>query len=226
RYLADLLRRLPHADVHRFEGAGHLLPEDADVAGTIAQWLTTQSKTALSAEKTLPPSAESAVFHRPLSAVLEERRDDDRPAVIARRPDDVETATWRDLATRVRHLALGLHDSGVRPGQRVSLLITPGVDLTTALFACLRLGAIAVIADQGLGLRGMSRAVRGAAPDVVIGIERGLAGARMLSWPGRRISATDLAPARARALGADTSIPALIARGADLDRAGTALPPV
>ncbi|MBN3585815.1 hypothetical protein JYB64_25835, partial [Algoriphagus aestuarii] len=79
---------------------------------------------------------------------------------------------------------------------------------------------------QGLGLGGMSRAIRGAAPDVVIGIERGLLGARLLSWPGRRVSATDLAPARARALGADTSIPALIARGADLDRAGTALPPV
>uniref|UniRef100_UPI002622F439 alpha/beta fold hydrolase n=1 Tax=uncultured Georgenia sp. TaxID=378209 RepID=UPI002622F439 len=42
RYLEDLLRRLPHADVHRFEEAGHLLPEDADVAGTVVRWLRTR----------------------------------------------------------------------------------------------------------------------------------------------------------------------------------------
>src|SRR5690606_40853206 len=95
---------------------------------------------------------------------------------------------------RVRRLALGLHDAGLRPGDRVSLLITPGVDLTTALFACLRLGAVVVLADQGLGLRGMSRAVRGAAPVVVIGIDRGLLWSRLLARPGRRIAAAGLAP--------------------------------
>ena len=33
RYLDDLMRRAPHADVHRFEEASHLVWEDADVAG-------------------------------------------------------------------------------------------------------------------------------------------------------------------------------------------------
>ena len=32
RYLRDLQRRLPHAQTHRFEGAGHLVIEDAPVA--------------------------------------------------------------------------------------------------------------------------------------------------------------------------------------------------
>ena len=32
RYLADLLERLTHADVHRFEGSGHLLAEDRNIA--------------------------------------------------------------------------------------------------------------------------------------------------------------------------------------------------
>lgn len=39
RYLDDLTERAPHADVHRFEGAGHLLPDDADVAGAVFDWL-------------------------------------------------------------------------------------------------------------------------------------------------------------------------------------------
>ncbi|MET0784246.1 MAG: alpha/beta fold hydrolase, partial [Leifsonia flava] len=33
RYLDDLQRRMPHADVHRFENAGHLIAEDVEYAG-------------------------------------------------------------------------------------------------------------------------------------------------------------------------------------------------
>ncbi|WP_413450406.1 alpha/beta fold hydrolase [Georgenia phoenicis] len=230
RYLDDILRRLPHADVHRFEGAGHLLAEDVDVAGTVVRWLDARFPTPLPADSTVTAdstlTADCGVVTRPLAAVLDERREDDAPAVVALHPGGTDTVTWRDLATRVRHLALGLHDAGVRPGQRVSLLVTPGVDLTTALFACLRLGAVAVIADQGLGLRGMSRAIRGASPDVVMGIDRGLVGARLLSWPGRRVAVSELPPAQARALGVSDSLPGLLARGAELERAGTDLPPL
>lgn len=39
RYLRDLIARVPHAAVHRFEGTSHLVWEDADVAGTLAAWL-------------------------------------------------------------------------------------------------------------------------------------------------------------------------------------------
>ena len=39
RYLRDLIDRLPHADVHRFEGAGHLVPEDRDIAAPVFTWL-------------------------------------------------------------------------------------------------------------------------------------------------------------------------------------------
>ncbi len=232
RYLDDLLRRLPHADVHRFEGAGHLLAEDVDVAGTVVRWLdaTFPANTPVTPGSRLTaesaPTADTSLSARPLAAVLDERRDDDAPAVVALHAGGTDTVSWRDLATRVRHLALGLHDAGVRPGQRVSLLVTPGVDLTTALFACLRLGAVAVIADQGLGLRGMSRAIRGASPDVVIGIDRGLVGARLLSWPGRRVAVSELPTAQARALGVSDTLPGLIARGAELEGAGTDLPPL
>src|SRR5690606_7556465 len=121
-------------------------------------------------------------------------------------------------------LSLGLHATGVRPGQRVSLLIPPGVGLTTALFACLRMGAVVVLADQGLGVRGMGRAIRGAGPDVVLGIERGLAAARALSWPGRRIAATDLSPLAATALGVSGTVPDLIRRGAALATEGVSVP--
>ena len=69
----------------------------------------------------------------------------------------------------MREIAAGLHRIGVQPGDRVSLLVQPGADLTAVLYACLRIGAVVVVADAGLGLRGLTRAVRGARPDHVIG---------------------------------------------------------
>ena len=60
------------------------------------------------------------------------------------------------------------------------------------LYACLRLGAVVVVADAGLGTRGLSRAVKGATPDFLIGIDKALAAASVLGWPGRRISVRDL----------------------------------
>ncbi|WP_258935492.1 alpha/beta hydrolase [Nesterenkonia pannonica] len=39
RYLADLRERVPHADLHRYEGASHLLIEDRDLTGPLFQWL-------------------------------------------------------------------------------------------------------------------------------------------------------------------------------------------
>ncbi|MGO1509863.1 MAG: alpha/beta fold hydrolase [Actinomycetaceae bacterium] len=252
RYLRDLLERLPHADVQRFEGAGHLLPEDADVAGTVVRWLDarlpgadvvppgavpldaepfdaedptpTPTPTPMPTPTPAPTPTPEPAPYRPLTAVLTERAESDEAAVVALSEDGTETVSWRELATRARHLALGLHELGVRPGHRVSLLVTPGVGLTTALFACLHLGAVVVLTDQGLGLRGMSRALRGADPDVLIGIDRALVGARLLGWPGRRVAATDLSPGRARALGARTTVPDLVARGALLERDGATLP--
>ncbi len=39
RYLKDLIGRLPHAEVHRYEGAGHLVAEDRDIAAPVFDWL-------------------------------------------------------------------------------------------------------------------------------------------------------------------------------------------
>ncbi|WP_154796904.1 alpha/beta fold hydrolase [Occultella kanbiaonis] len=228
RYLRDLLRRLPHADVHRFEGAGHLLPEDADVAGTVLAWLNARLEAPSDAIAGasdgggVTPEGDFV----PISAVLESQAERTGPAVVALAGGATHTLTWSELAARVEDLAAGLAAAGVRPAQRVSLLVTPGVDLTTCLFACLRIGAVVVLADQGLGRAGMSRAIRGADPDHLIGVERALVGARVLGWPGRRISVTDLAPARRRALGVEATVPGLIARGAALRAAGTDLGPM
>ncbi|MHB1064972.1 MAG: AMP-binding protein, partial [Georgenia sp.] len=182
---------------------------------------------------------------RPLYAVLSERADSDAPAVVELTDSGPGASSWSELAVRVHHLALGLADAGVRPGHRVSLLITPGADLTTAAFACLRLGAVVILADSGLGVLGLHRVIRAVeaeAPDHIIGIERAIVAARLLGLPGQKFivyrrhgrvvgegGLVDHLPprtahSRRRALGIFGSVRELRARGAVLAAAGAALP--
>ena len=64
-----------------------------------------------------------------------------------------------------------------------------------------------VLADAGLGPVGLARALRGAAPDHVIGVARGLALARLLGIPGRRILAGRASRALRRLLGSPPAWP-------------------
>ncbi|MFS2032206.1 alpha/beta fold hydrolase, partial [Curtobacterium sp. CT11-45] len=161
RYLDDLAERLPHADVHRFEGAGHLLPDDADVAGTVVEWLgdhLPDGRVPVGAEPSLQaPTDDDADVRRPLWAALHELRDSDEAALVEMAAaGGPRTVSWRLLARRVDEIAAGLVDLGVRAGDRVSLLVTPGADLTAVLYASVRIGAVVVVADAGLGLRGLT----------------------------------------------------------------------
>ncbi|PWJ55738.1 Acyl-CoA synthetase (AMP-forming)/AMP-acid ligase II [Quadrisphaera granulorum] len=204
RYFQDLRARLPQADVHRFEGTGHLLVEDVEpergVAGTVVRWLKQLhgASSPISPTSTFTPAPKRP----PLWAALRERSQDDAVAVAQLRPGaPAETLTWKQLAARVEDLAEGLAASGVVPGQRVALLVPPGPDLSALFSACLRLGAVVVVADAGLGVKGLTRAVASADPAVVIGIERALLAARALNWPGRRVLAGPSTGLKRRALG-------------------------
>jgi len=242
RYLDDLAERLPQADVHRFEGAGHLLPDDADVAGTVFEWLgdhlpdghvpaadgpesRAQRPIVGPGARETSPSPSLGFGQRPLWAALDDLRDSDEPALVEMAaPGGPRTISWRLLARRIDEVAAGLLAVGVRPGHRVSLLVTPGADLTAALYASVRIGATVVVADAGLGLRGLTRAVRGARPDWIIGALPGLGAARALGWPGRRIATVALPGPARRALRVEHTLVEVARLGARRLAAGVSLP--
>ena len=195
-YLRDLLSRLPQADVHRFEGASHLVTEDRpQTAAAIARWITASVGPAAGGHAgpapakgpTLDPTAgaDGAKAGRPLWAALDERRDDPSPAIVE---PGGRVTSFAALAGLVDRSAAALQDLGVRRGDRVALLIEPGLDLTVVVYACWRLGAVIVVADAGLGLRRLGRALRGSGGDWVVGSRKGLLAARVLRVPGRRLS--------------------------------------
>lgn len=225
RYLDDLVDRLPHADVHRFEGAGHLIAEDVDYAGAVLAWLGERTSPGAPTESSEPagargPELDPHITKAPdptaaasLWKYLDGLRDSDETALIEMAPrggSAPRIVSWRVLARRVDELAAGFARIGVKRGHRVSLLVPPGADLTAVLYACLRIGAVVVVADAGLGLRGLTRAVRGAWCDHVIGALPGLTAARALGWPGQKISVDRLPRAAAAALGVAYSLRTVI----------------
>ncbi|MBG6212494.1 MULTISPECIES: alpha/beta fold hydrolase [unclassified Cryobacterium] len=234
RYLDDLLERMPHARVHRFEGAGHLLAEDADYSAAALLWLG--DAVVPPAEPPVVPPVEppgnaaaaagpwAVAGTHPLWYFLDELRDSDETALVDMQPAP-RTVSWRLLSLRVRQIAAGLVHIGVGPGDRVSLLVPPSADLTAVLYACVRIGAIVVVADAGLGLVGLTRAVRGARPDYIIGAAPGLMAARVLGWPGRAISTARYPAPMARLLGTRHTLAELIRLGQARLAAGDELPP-
>ncbi|MGI9643485.1 MAG: alpha/beta fold hydrolase [Acidimicrobiia bacterium] len=209
-YLHDLEARLPHAKVHRFIGASHFVSEDADVVNPILDWMASLDEAPVSHPES---QAEGSAWSE-----IEAHNEDDAVAVIEMGDEGVRRSrTWRELAADVRALASGLVAHGVQAGDRIALLVPPGVDLTTILYACWRMGAVVVVVDAGLGARGMGTALRSADPDYLVSISKGLLAARTMGWPGARISVDDLNATQSRALNVVTTIP-------DLVRAGVSAP--
>ena len=125
----------------------------------------------------------------------------------------------RCSTARVRDLAAGLAAAGRaagRPGRAARAAAAP-----TSPPRSTPAGGPArsiVVADAGLGLRGMGRALRGAGPDHVIGIRRALAAARAIGCPGAGSPPAPLAAAHAGARSASRHDARRPRRGSAADR--------
>lgn len=63
---------------------------------------------------------------------------------------------------------------GVRPGMKVLMAVPPGFPLLRWAYALLRMGAVPVLIDPGMGLRGVLECVRRTAAPALVGIPRAL----------------------------------------------------
>jgi len=192
RYLHDLEERLPQAQVHRYQGARHLVIEDAP---SLVDDLLTWVGDVLDARVAEESRTEQATSGDLWSALEERARSTpDAVALAERVRGEWRHVTWSRLNTVVVDLAAGLTARGVARGDRVSVLIPPGADLVAVVYACWRIGVSVVVTDTGLGRRGIIRALRSAAPDHLIAIPRGrlLARAKAISVPGQCIDVREL----------------------------------
>jgi acyl-CoA synthetase (AMP-forming)/AMP-acid ligase II len=112
-----------------------------------------------------------------IAALMEEQAAlrPDQAAVVApdgRGPDGQArwaTLSFRDLNAQCDAYARGLVARGVRRGDRVSLLIKPSLHFIPLVFAVFKVGALPVLIDPGMGLRGFLRCVGAMKPTALIG---------------------------------------------------------
>jgi olefin beta-lactone synthetase len=203
RFLRDLQRRLPHADVHRYARASHLVMEDAPHLAEDA-WLWVRSNASTMPRGSAPDRPASEPPHDLVVEVA--AGGDSCPAIADLGGGGTRVISFAELEDRVDALVDGLHRVGVRPGHRVALLVPPGIDLPATVYACWQAGAVIVVADAGLGWRRMADALRSADPDYLIGIPAALAAAAALHLPGIRLVAGELPRPIGRLLGVRQSI--------------------
>lgn len=209
RYLSDLASRLPRSEIHRFSDAGHMISEDKDAAAAVYAWVD-------QLQESEQRPASTPVERDPLWSEIDRRSDDDAPAVVDFEGGAPASMSFRELALDTKRVAAGLADLGVGKGDRVALMVPPGIDLAVCVYGCWRLGAVVVVADAGLGARGMSRALASAKPDYLIGVPKAIAAARALRWPGARISTMEMPASRKRLLGVLATIEDVRSRGENL----------
>lgn len=82
--------------------------------------------------------------------------------------------TYEQLEKEVHRCAWGFDSVGIGDGDRVLVMITPGIDLVMVVFALFRVGAIPVFIDEGMGMENLLHCVEEVEPQAMVTIPRGL----------------------------------------------------
>ncbi len=86
--------------------------------------------------------------------------------------------SFAELAAEADAWAWRLAQAGVQRGDRVLVLVRPGLPLIAAVFALFKLGAPPIVIDPGMGRKNFLACVQRSQPRVLLGIARG----QVASW--------------------------------------------
>ncbi|GAA3579128.1 olefin beta-lactone synthetase OleC [Nonomuraea rosea] len=109
----------------------------------------------------------------------------DRPDDVAYRIDGrrgARTLTYAELDQLIDRTATALARAGLTAGTRTAVMVPPGRELVALIFALLRLRAVPVLIDPGLGVRSMSACFAEAAPGAFVGVVRAQVARAVLGW--------------------------------------------
>ena len=174
----DLMSKFENVALHRIADSGHLTVLEVSVAPFVEAAINEASEAEQPAHLQSEQSDDSTLW----SQIDHWVNTDDIAITDAAANVSI---TRPDFAARVATYAEALHHRGVLRGERIAVLVPPSVDLIAVVYACWRIGAVAVIADRGLGLRGLKSAIRASRVSHVIGPVKAIAAARLLRWAPR-----------------------------------------
>lgn len=80
------------------------------------------------------------------------------------------TVTFRELEDDSTRIAAGLQAMGVTPGTRLALLVKPGIEFVSLVFALFKAGVVTILIDPGMGRQNLVRCLSEAEPEGFVAI--------------------------------------------------------
>ena len=158
--LADMQKTFPHAQTVTLD-IGHLSPEHPEASRLVHDWLNNAGDTSVGG---------TAVGHPDLNAAVR-RRASETPAAVSvfDAKEEIKTS-WSDLLTLIQHCRGNLLEHGAKNGDRIAILAPFTARTIAFIYACWAEGIVPVVADPGLGIANMRRALRESRPQFVLTI--------------------------------------------------------
>jgi acyl-coenzyme A synthetase/AMP-(fatty) acid ligase/pimeloyl-ACP methyl ester carboxylesterase len=156
--LADMQKTFPHAQTITLD-TGHLSPEHPDAARLVHEWLN---------DSGLPSSGGPAKGSADLNSAMHRRASTTPSSVAVFDAKEKISTSWSELLSMVQASRGHLRRAGVESGDRVAILTPFSARTIACIYACWSEGVVPVVADPGLGISNMRRALRESRPQFVL----------------------------------------------------------
>jgi len=97
-------------------------------------------------------------------------------------PIQYDEISFGDLEAKTNRLARGFSASGVNKGDRIALMVPPGIEFVAIVFALFKCGAVVILIDPGMGRKNMLHCLSSADPVGMVGIPL----AHIVRWVKRK----------------------------------------
>ncbi len=190
--LNKVAQHFPQADVVEIADASHLVLEDAAdlVIPAINDFLINSCfKTEVDAKRNVVEKGkEAACSVHPLVEAFCRVASDSPQAVAVIEPSFSRSSvsykhfSYQNVLSLVNQYQRGLLELGLKSGDKVLMLVPPGVDFLALAYAVMARGAVPVFVDPGIGIDNLCRCIADTSPDAMIGVPK----AQLLRWLKRR----------------------------------------
>jgi acyl-CoA synthetase (AMP-forming)/AMP-acid ligase II len=95
---------------------------------------------------------------------------------------DYARLSYQELDSRSSRLAEGLYSCGIRKGMKTVLMVKPSIDLFLLTFALMKVGAVIVMIDPGMGLKNLGKCLAEVGPEAFIGESKAHVARILFRW--------------------------------------------
>jgi acyl-CoA synthetase (AMP-forming)/AMP-acid ligase II/pimeloyl-ACP methyl ester carboxylesterase len=198
KMLDEWLRHFPNAEVHTFDDAGHLILEDAteDVIPLVERFIRTKIYSGIKIEKKerLQTQETDPDFIDLTSQFLNRVKQNPNGLAVAHMKgmgsNDkglYDCVTYETVDRESNRIAHGLEKVGITRGMRTVFMVPPGTDFFAVLIGILKIGAIPVLVDPGMGVHNLEKCMEEAAPEAFIGVPKAHIARKLLGWAKKSI---------------------------------------